>query len=416
MPRGRQYVRSKSSAPTASHAGDDIPPADITITTTTSDRIADGVQVDDVFAVVKAEVTKEVIKDLSPKIPVTAYLIPANSLSNGFALHSTNNFDLPIIGNIKHMLNVHKSQLDKIPAHKFTKFARKLDPYADKTQFKVKFGSKHVTNAWLKIDQLITWLSSINCLPTTINAFCNAEFPGAFILGIDNYCKRYDVPFDGRASSIIDSKFAGCDRGNNDENYLHDEYGLYTDHPEKWFMHKGNNGDVVISDNLYDIRRQVINSGVVVNFYTSDLGFFTDDYNRQEEVHSHAHYGACLCGLMTLASVSDSVMILKMFTLFTDVSISIVAYLSTKFDKLYIVKPDASRQLNSECYIVGIGYQGISETEISKLMTVLRDFEHKPIVAKTKIKSAFIDQFTMIINKMAISQRNMIDLIANMKR
>lgn len=315
------------------------------------------------------------------------------NVAKGAVVKPSNSYEMPVIRNIKTRLNATKSRLDMIPKADFDKYARMADPYADKTKYKRKFGSGHVTNAWLKIDEIMHWLKENELLPPIVNAFCNAEFPGAFILGLDHFFSNHDIPFDWHASSIIDT---GPNAAHS--NYLDDKYNLYKSQPEKWLMTATNNGDVTIADNLVDIAKRLPK----VNLYTSDLGFQVTNFNQQEEEHLRAHFGAAVCGLMTLEN--GGIMILKQFTMFTDFNMSMFAYIASKFESARILKPDTSRRLNSETYLVFTGYQGIGEDEINRLLEILRNFTTEPLINKSKLKAKFVDEYTEMLNQLAIRQ------------
>jgi 23S rRNA U2552 (ribose-2'-O)-methylase RlmE/FtsJ len=337
-------------------------------------------------------------------MPISAFQL-SNGVTGAFNIQSTNEFSIPIIDNVKRSLNVTKNLMDAIPTQEYTRLARKADPYADKRKFKAAYNSPHVTNAWLKIEQLMDWLLTNHKLnhlsDNTITAFCNAEFPGAFILGLQHFCKVNKINFDWKASSVIDE--------HNKVNYLVDEYKLYANNPDKWLMSPENNGDVTIVANLVDMKRQLADT--MVNLYTSDLGFQVTVFNRQEEEHLKAHFGACIAGLMTLKP--GGIMILKMFTLFTNINMSLIAVLTTKFTEFHIVKPDASRELNSECYLVGIEYQGISDIEINKLLNIIADFTEFPIIAKSKMRPAFVKEYISMLNVMSLAQEQAIAELAS---
>lgn len=195
----------------------------------------------------------------------------------------------------------------------------------------------NVSNAWLKA---IEMFSEFDLMCDDVRHFDNAAYPGSFILAAHHFAVTSGRSYKWLASSI-DSK---------NKKVLDDQYGLKKNYPSHWLMHKKNNGDVTVLENLLDFKKLL--AGKKINLYTSDLGFdVSSDYNSQEIQHSRAHIGQCLAGLMILENGGN--FIVKQYTIFESITASLILILSGCFKEFYICKPITSKQTNSELYLVG---------------------------------------------------------------
>lgn len=264
---------------------------------------------------------------------------------------------------IQKKLNNAKNMLDNIPETDFSYISRHLDVYKTiKQQLYYKYHVQIVTNATLKIYEIITQMNIIK--KNKITAFCNAELPGGFIIGINHYLKTMftNAKFNWVANSFIDI------------NKLGDTYGIYKHNPHNWVMSNDMNGDITDKENIYKIIDKVLArfpNGV--DIYTSDAGFdVSSDYNSQEQQTLLLNYCQILCGLLTLQKGGS--LITKQFTYFTIFNRSLITLLSTLFN-LYIVKPATSRPLNSEIYLVGTLYKGITKDMRDYLINLLDNID-----------------------------------------
>jgi hypothetical protein len=268
--------------------------------------------------------------------------------------HQNSEFD-----NIKNELNAVKSLLDDIPERDYLLISQNLDSYKTiKQVINYRYKMQVITNATLKIYEIITQMKLINT--NTLTLFCNAELPGNFIIGINHYIKTMykNSIFRWVASSYL-----------SDAGTLGDSYGIFEHNRNNWLMDRTMDGNLMNKENIIELTKRVLKRFPKgVDLYTSDAGFdVSNDYNKQEEQTILLNYGQILSGLLTL-SIGGS-LITKQFTYFTPFNKSLIILLSTLFDQLYITKPVTSRPLNSEIYLVGIKYKGISD----KLKTFLID-------------------------------------------
>lgn len=245
----------------------------------------------------------------------------------------------------------------------------------------------HVSNAWLKGWELIYRFAGplVSVLQKnaakavdyeetadgkpSVRVYHVAEFPGSILLSIVRYFEQHGIVDDWRASSYYRVMAAahGSSGGARDES-LNDSYRLFADHRDRWLMDGVINcGDMTRATDVAAHLAYYEKHGRALVF-TSDLAIGGDtEYNNQEELNAVAHMGAMICALGGLAATPESIMILKYFSLASPLSVSLVALMAAKFSALYLVKPASSRPLNSEVYVVGVGYTGIDVNELSKL-------------------------------------------------
>lgn len=286
-------------------------------------------------------------------------------------------------------LNCSKSKLDEIPETKFYTLTKSFDKYRPlKIQLQTKFNMQIVTNAVLKMYELISQLNLIPESASEFNVFCNAELPGGFIVAINHYIKTMrNCKLNWVASSYV-----------SDTGTLGDSYGFYEHNKEKWLMSDIMNGDVTDKRNILEIERLVherFEDGV--DLYTSDIGIdVSSDYNNQESLTLPLNYYQIVCGLLTLR-LSGS-LIVKQFTFFTPFNRSLLYLLTTLFDKVYITKPATSKPLNSEIYVVCFGFKGLTEGMRSYLLSLKDIKPDKTLIDLSDINESNLLKCTSIYN------------------
>ena len=216
-----------------------------------------------------------------------------------------------------------------------------------------------------------------NLEDNTLNAFSNCELPGAFLIAINYYIKTKcsGKVFNWLASSYLPA--AAAQKGDN--TILEDKFKLYETKRDRWLMGPRPNalptniedisGDVTDPDTVIStaisVKSKFINtSGAML--YTSDVGIdVSNDYSNQEVATASINYGQIISGLLSIAVGGNFVT--KQYTFFTPFSRSLIAIVASLFEETYIVKPVTSRPGNSEIYLVGKRFKGISE-EMTKAL------------------------------------------------
>jgi hypothetical protein len=300
-------------------------------------------------------------------------------------------------------LNQAKSQLDKYflaskqdekYKHNWLYFQNIVDTYRD-LRFKVgkEFNAGIITNAWLKYYEIYEQYKFIPAkLDRKYIAFFNAELPGAALSAFNHYMKtmRKSVQFDWRASSLAPSP----DTKNSAE-ALGDTYGLYEMNKDHWLMtilsqgdpmpEDYNSGDVTVAQNILDFERKVGPGSPLggADLYSHDAGIdvsTTADgklgFNDQELANAKIHFGCALSAFVTLRP--GGVFIGKQYTFFETFTWNLLMIYSGLFDKFYICKPLTSRPYNSEVYLVGLGFHGLSPALRTMMFDRLTNFTTAP--------------------------------------
>jgi hypothetical protein len=188
--------------------------------------------------------------------------------------------------------------------------------------------------------------------------------------------------FDWRASSLA---------WGDDVSALGDHYGLYAHNKDKWLMEVGggpasNNGDATVLSNLLDFAAKVGPDAALggkasgVDLYSHDAGIdVSNDFNDQENANAKVHLGCALAGLMTLRRGGS--FIAKQYTCFETLTWGLIIVYACLFDEFYLCKPLTSRPYNSEIYLVGKGFRGLSPVVRSVLIERLEAFSFAPIIS-----------------------------------
>ena len=69
-------------------------------------------------------------------------------------------------------------------------------------------------------------------------------------------------------------------------------------------------------------------------------------------------------------------LVIKIFDIYTDVTIKLISYLSKFYEDFYITKPYTSRPGNSEKYIIGVGFLGIEKSELENLYETFEEWKN----------------------------------------
>ena len=322
------------------------------------------------------------LKWLVPKTAgdVISSMVPLNELDGSGNVPSAE-LEKPWL-DMRDRLNAAKSLLDTIPKESYIKINQTLDLYRNLRDLMSRtYKMFNATNASLKMYEMIMQMKLVDCSTLTdnaLNSFSNAELPGAFIIAINHYLKSKcpGKQFNWLGSSYFPEAAAAT----GDFTILEDKFKLYANNRDRWLMGPRPNalpegldditGDVrdpntVISLGIGVKSRFLNTSGAVL--YTSDIGIdVTKDYAGQEENTSNLNYGQIISGLLALAPGGNFVT--KQYTFFTPFSRSLIAIVSGFFEETYIAKPATSRPGNSEIYLIGKGFKGIS-TEMTEALT-----------------------------------------------
>jgi hypothetical protein len=297
--------------------------------------------------------------------------------------------------NIK--LNEIKSGIDKIylsDENGYMKISDILEYYKElKYILKKTYHLEYCTNAWLKMFEMLMYLPLVDSVGSSTSSsvnssansstnsstnssanssikfkyFGNCELPGNFIMAFLYYMKSWkNIPYDWRGSSLVPS-------GSQDNtDALGDQYNLWANNKSRWIMRVGakmgdeDNGDTTKIANIHHMKKElneVWHDGA--DLYTSDAGISTgfgehDDlaFNEQEQLNMLINLGQLLAMMETLKIGGN--FITKQYTFMKPWTYTLMMIVASMFEKFYITKPLTSKPSNSETYLVGLNYKGIS--------------------------------------------------------
>jgi len=282
-------------------------------------------------------------------------------------------------------LNKNKALLDVLAKEdNYIKFNGIYDLYHSiKLEFGKKYNIDNPTNASTKIHEILLEFDLLSELPEDPVVFLNAELPGAFIKQLLHDYKG-DLNWYG----------ASYDNSFEKDKYLGDIYNMWKNNKERWLMNISKsaldgtetinfgNGDATDTTNIRKYEKFF--SGMV-DLYTHDAGIGVgSDYDNQEKLNSRVHLGCALSGFVSLRKGGNFVA--KQYLWFNEMTYKLLYLYSTLFDEFYISKPLTSRPINSETYLIGKGFKGMSE-EVREILFGL--LENKDLLGKIEVDSGF---------------------------
>jgi cap2 methyltransferase len=246
---------------------------------------------------------------------------------------------------LKSNLNKVKSRFDNLGEKQVKKWSyvrNQLYMYS-KLSNKVKelTGEKYITNAWLKMREI---LIHFDLLKNDMTTFHVCEAPGSFILATLYYVKQYDIKnYKWFAESHIQ---INTDKSNN---YLGDEFKMMRLYPDNWKFGIKGDGDISNFDNIKSFHKEIGK----VDLVTGDCGLdLTGNYDGVEDVMHKIILGNILTCLLMLKIGGHCV--IKMFTTFEAKTLNLIYLVASHFKEMFIAKPVTSRPANSEIYLIGI--------------------------------------------------------------
>lgn len=301
-----------------------------------------------------------------------------------------------------------KSQLDNIDKKTFDDVHFYHDLYTPLKKRIRMIGAEAVTNAWLKIYEIFTIFDGKIFGPKDeegkpFSFFDACSLPGAWVAATHQYI-RSNRPDIGAIKWDAESW-----RGNDEA--LTDTYGIVKANPDRFDFGEAQDGDIQREENLLHWEKKFAGRDLSI----SDCGIsVTEDYNMQESMNAKLNYAQTLLGLL-LVKKGGSV-IFKTYTSFEPSSRSLLYILSSVFDEFYLVKPLTSRPGNSEVYMVGLGFRGVSSDYKNKMMEFMLFLDpSKPetiqhgVVSKEKIPKKWLSAHTKAMEDMVHSQALSLD-------
>lgn len=327
------------------------------------------------------------IKDLSDNLNPNPLILDITTSSKSFTLKMETSDDLmhsPFYRNLikkKCELNFYKRVMDTKPSNIFMEsrysnqelflltweeLSASIDYFSNlKSILKKEYNAEMVTNAWIKMYEMIDLFSTSGNVFRTFNI---CEGPGAFIACINHATFNKGIDFEWHAQTLRPD-----DQQTN--NALDDHFGLITSYPDHWVF-----GDPQIDDSGDITHNAVIKNYASlsfmenIDFITADGGIKCDpiELNEQEEKLTKINMGQIVCILACLP-INKSALFKTFIPMTEPLTISMMYLLTHLFESIQIMKPSTSHSSNSEVYIILKNYKGIKKEILDILYELLDD-------------------------------------------
>ena len=212
------------------------------------------------------------------------------------------------------------------------------------------------TQAWCKFYENVC---SFDLVPKKakqdkmLNSVHLCEAPGAFITSLNHYIKtNFDDDFQWNwLGTTLNPHYEGNPLSlmiNEDRFILHT-----LDH---WTFGDDYTGDLMSPPNVADLMDKADYMGEVLLVTADGSIDCQDDPGEQENYVAWLHYCEAFAAMMVLAVGGN--FLLKMFTMFEHMTVSLLYLLSCVFEEVIVNKPATSKEGNSETYVVCKNFSG----------------------------------------------------------
>lgn len=273
-------------------------------------------------------------------------------------------------------------------SNNWLRYRMSTDVYAGlRRYFTAEIGEKHVTNAYLKYHEIASEFFRGNLPDGKVILFANAELPGAAIASLNHYFVQHSIDYDWYASSLVPTGMVISDNSSSlseNNTALGDTYGFFAQNRDKWIMTDTNNGDMTVAKNIRDFAARIGPKSPVggCHVYSHDAGIDVsgsdEQFNDQETANAQLHFGCAIAGMMTMRP--GAIFIAKQYTFYETFTWQAILIYASLFERFYLCKPLTSRPSNSEIYLIGVGFKGISDDLAEKLLSRLENWSMSPLL------------------------------------
>ena len=275
------------------------------------------------------------------------------------------------------MVAYYKGFIDKVENFKKWDYAKKIsNPFELINQGGNKgiSGINPISRSYFKLLELVNDFNLIN-EKETCNYAALAEGPGGFVECFIRYRKKM---FLGR-NDVIQCMTLKSD--SNDIPNWNKAYDIFKQNKVNITYGEDGTGNLYNYKNIVQFSKDL--NGTLVDLVTADGGFdYSVNFNQQEQMSSRLIFAEMVCAFQ----VSDigAHFVLKIFDIYTILTIKILYLLTLYYDEVIITKPHTSRPANSEKYVVCKGFKGISDDMKLQFLNILDEWEN---MSKKKIVS-----------------------------
>ncbi|PRP78494.1 hypothetical protein PROFUN_13569 [Planoprotostelium fungivorum] len=311
-------------------------------------------------------------------------------------LFASTEYTIEELRDTKQSLAASKSSLDELDMNAWLSHSA----FVSLTGFVVRelrnnFSPEMCTIAWTKMYEMLYayQLCGVGTLKD-INTLHVCEAPGGFICAVNHYlrkehCDDRGVPPQWSWSGVsLNPYYEGNSTGAMIDD---DRFIVHT--IQHWNFGVDNTGNIMDQDNILKIWQDSKQKGG--NTLVTGDGSVDCDWspNEQESLVANLHYCEAVAALGSVAIGGN--VVIKAFTLFEHSSLDLVYLFYCLFRKVIICKPATSKAANSEIYIVGKDFQGISQEYLDTLLSFVSStgVPGKSLFYREDIPQAFVEQF-----------------------
>lgn len=235
-----------------------------------------------------------------------------------------------------------------------------------KNTLRFQYKCEMVTNAWLKMYEMLNMFPEIIPNNKNIKSFHLCEAPGAFVAALNQYLFSKKQELEWYAQTLKPS---------NESDALDDHFGLIKKYPNKWLYGDTKNdatGDITHSSVIKWYAKHSLLKDI--DIMTADAGLKCNpvELNEQEAFLGKINMGQIVCILACLSKGKSA--IFKTFMPMSEpLTISMMYIVTHLFENVLFVKPSTSHNSNSEIYVVLKNYKGINDNVLSILYVLLDD-------------------------------------------
>lgn len=248
----------------------------------------------------------------------------------------------------------------------------KKNTYLDELIYNLqkKYNLKNITISWINIYELLFRVQHYFDFSENDNIIFNIDLPGDEISATHFFYNKKNIKkIKWMAIQHHDNRIEECDslflyRNNIDKWIIHDDYFIGSEIKNS----SSKSSDISNYKTKYIYKKlKVLKSRLKSNckLFISNISLSDNDI-----LDDYVQY------IIALSIINNgSNVIIKSTNIHIPFKLWTISVFSRYFEKTFLIKPESSIMYNSDVYIIGINYNGISKNDLDKLHHVLYSFK-----------------------------------------